>query len=586
MRPRTLLLFCFVFSSMGYTIDTLSLPFSRSQMKSVASSNKDIYFFGGMENSYPSSRVDVYNPTTKQIDNTLFLSSPVSKASVVVVKDMIFCVGGNSSFYELRIFNTTSKQNRTETLSASTLDYVGVNVLDIVLFAGGQSGGILLNISSGTLTPISLSNRRTKLAATASGKYAFFAGGSYQSQSSSTVDVYNRELQSWSTNYLSQGRENLAATAVMDLVLFAGGYSSVSLRESDVVDLFNSTARNWYNARLSAPRQYLAGISTSEIALFAGGLGGGFSDVVDIYNVTSNTWISATLGVGRGMIYPTGVSIGDRIFVGDGGFLNVFDFSPATTASSSLVSSLSSTVSSQTMYSESISTTATSSSFSVISTVTSMERSTTATSDDGRTSTSFTSSQSIETSDIRSSNIISNDLSSSETTSSNVDTSSLSTFTSSSENDTMEDRNSSQLSKEVLATVIVIPIVLAIVSTALVFFIIRKKRDVGADVPLEEASGLDANRHLVDTKPELTSVTVLHKLGEGSFGQVYYGRWQGTPVALKKLNQEEYKAFRKEAAILSTINHPNVIQFLGLYTSNDGFQYMVTEYAANGRIWC
>eukprot|EP01118_Nematostelium_gracile_P016855 TRINITY_DN7069_c0_g1_i4.p2 TRINITY_DN7069_c0_g1~~TRINITY_DN7069_c0_g1_i4.p2 ORF type:complete len:578 (+),score=74.00 TRINITY_DN7069_c0_g1_i4:2744-4477(+) len=370
----------------------------------------------------------------------------------------------------------------------------------------------------------------------------------------------------------------------MDLVLFAGGYSSVSLRESDVVDLFNSTARNWYNARLSAPRQYLAGISTSEIALFAGGLGGGFSDVVDIYNVTSNTWISATLGVGRGMIYPTGVSIGDRIFVGDGGFLNVFDFSPATTASSSLVSSLSSTVSSQTMYSESISTTATSSSFSVISTVTSMERSTTATSDDGRTSTSFTSSQSIETSDIRSSNIISNDLSSSETTSSNVDTSSLSTFTSSSENDTMEDRNSSQLSKEVLATVIVIPIVLAIVSTALVFFIIRKKRDVGADVPLEEASGLDANRHLVDTKPELTSVTVLHKLGEGSFGQVYYGRWQGTPVALKKLNQEEYKAFRKEAAILSTINHPNVIQFLGLYTSNDGFQYMVTEYAANGSL--
>ncbi len=51
--------------------------------------------------------------------------------------------------------------------------------------------------------------------------------------------------------------------------------------------------------------------------------------------------------------------------------------------------------------------------------------------------------------------------------------------------------------------------------------------------------------------PELTGVKLQRKLGGGNFGEVFYGVWNGTPVACKKLKtEEEFKEFIAEADLL------------------------------------
>jgi predicted Ser/Thr protein kinase len=49
----------------------------------------------------------------------------------------------------------------------------------------------------------------------------------------------------------------------------------------------------------------------------------------------------------------------------------------------------------------------------------------------------------------------------------------------------------------------------------------------------------------------IKNITIKHLLGEGKFGQVYLGEWNGTEVALKKLREgEDMNEFYREAAIL------------------------------------
>ncbi len=69
------------------------------------------------------------------------------------------------------------------------------------------------------------------------GNLAFFAGGSYADENNSdVVDIYNAETDTWTTTTLSVARGSLAATAVGDMVIFAGGGAAGGY--SDVVDIF------------------------------------------------------------------------------------------------------------------------------------------------------------------------------------------------------------------------------------------------------------------------------------------------------------------------------------------------------------
>lgn len=88
----------------------------------------------------------------------------------------------------------------------------------------------------------------------------------------------------------------------------------------------------------------------------------------------------------------------------------------------------------------------------------------------------------------------------------------------------------------------------------------------------------------------------LRELGSGTFGTVYYGKWRGTDVAIKRLKKSCFsgkssererlaKDFWREACILSHLHHPNVVAFYGVVPDGAGGTLAtVAEFMANGSL--
>ncbi|CAL5053995.1 unnamed protein product [Urochloa decumbens] len=88
----------------------------------------------------------------------------------------------------------------------------------------------------------------------------------------------------------------------------------------------------------------------------------------------------------------------------------------------------------------------------------------------------------------------------------------------------------------------------------------------------------------------------LQELGSGTFGTVYHGKWRGTDVAIKRINdrcfagkpseQEKMRSdFWNEASNLADLHHPNVVAFYGVVLDGPGGSIAtVTEYMVNGSL--
>ncbi|XP_058067496.1 uncharacterized protein LOC131216907 isoform X2 [Magnolia sinica] len=88
----------------------------------------------------------------------------------------------------------------------------------------------------------------------------------------------------------------------------------------------------------------------------------------------------------------------------------------------------------------------------------------------------------------------------------------------------------------------------------------------------------------------------LRELGSGTFGTVYHGKWRGTDVAIKRINdrcfagkpseQDRLRAdFWNEACKLADLHHPNVVAFYGVVLDGPGGSVAtVTEYMVNGSL--
>ncbi|KAF4359749.1 hypothetical protein F8388_008311 [Cannabis sativa] len=88
----------------------------------------------------------------------------------------------------------------------------------------------------------------------------------------------------------------------------------------------------------------------------------------------------------------------------------------------------------------------------------------------------------------------------------------------------------------------------------------------------------------------------IRELGSGTYGAVYHGKWRGSDVAIKRIKASCFSGrpsererligdFWKEALILSSLHHPNVVSFYGIVRDGpDGSLATLTEFMVNGSL--
>lgn len=80
------------------------------------------------------------------------------------------------------------------------------------------------------------------------------------------------------------------------------------------------------------------------------------------------------------------------------------------------------------------------------------------------------------------------------------------------------------------------------------------------------------------------------KVGQGGFGEVFLGEWQGKKVAIKKLTfkkvyqGDNLSKFINEINITSSLRHPNIVLYMGASIDKDNY-YMITEYLPKGSLF-
>lgn len=132
--------------------------------------------------------------------------------------------------------------------------------------------------------------------------------------------------------------------------------------------------------------------------------------------------------------------------------------------------------------------------------------------------------------------------------------------------------------------------VLAVFLVYKVIYSARKKKRLLSDTgesshPLVQAF-LFENKY--DDQIDMTEIKLGARIGKGSFGEVYLGIWQGTTIAVKKLpahriTEQFLKEFTREANLMKSLRHPNVLQFLGA-SLNPPDICIITEYMPLGSL--
>ncbi|XP_077221882.1 RAF-like serine/threonine-protein kinase 24 isoform X2 [Tasmannia lanceolata] len=107
-----------------------------------------------------------------------------------------------------------------------------------------------------------------------------------------------------------------------------------------------------------------------------------------------------------------------------------------------------------------------------------------------------------------------------------------------------------------------------------------------------EAEALDRGLQTIKNE-DLEEIKVL---GSGTYGAVYHGKWKGSDVAIKRIKSSCFSGrpsererliadFWKEALLLSSLHHPNVVSFYGIVRDGpDGTLATVTEFMINGSL--
>ncbi len=87
-------------------------------------------------------------------------------------------------------------------------------------------------------------------------------------------------------------------------------------------------------------------------------------------------------------------------------------------------------------------------------------------------------------------------------------------------------------------------------------------------------------------KPQPERYTKIKLLGEGSFGKAYLVHCENSgddavikEIDITRMTEEEKKEVLKEAKIMESLKHPNIIRFREVYKTKKGNLCIVMDYA-------
>jgi hypothetical protein len=206
----------------------------------------------------------------------------------------------------------------------------GGNKIFFVGNPGSPSATIdIYDVMTDVWTTSQLSIGRTQMATVTAGNKIFFAGGGWYDAGgdihpSKRIDILDLSTNTWSIDSLSEARYDLAAAAVGDKVIFAGGVRSDQVNDfnSSRVDIYNLSTHSWSNAVLSEPRSNLSAVTLGDSVYFAGGFTGFntvsgnteylTTDRIDIYDNISNSWSISSLTEAKQDL--AAIAAGNKIF--------------------------------------------------------------------------------------------------------------------------------------------------------------------------------------------------------------------------------------------------------------------------------
>eukprot|EP01119_Soliformovum_irregulare_P018797 TRINITY_DN5828_c1_g1_i3.p1 TRINITY_DN5828_c1_g1~~TRINITY_DN5828_c1_g1_i3.p1 ORF type:complete len:430 (-),score=114.88 TRINITY_DN5828_c1_g1_i3:174-1463(-) len=132
-------------------------------------------------------------------------------------------------------------------------------------------------------------------------------------------------------------------------------------------------------------------------------------------------------------------------------------------------------------------------------------------------------------------------------------------------------QSSSTMSTSTIAGIIagMIGFIIIVAVIVVVILVIRRKNR-GDEMEIE-----------MKRKFVLDDVVLGREIGSGAFGKVFQGRWLQTEVACKSIKKEQRHMIQGEIDILTSVRHPNIVQYFGLHERDDEC-YMVMEFMRDG----
>ncbi len=296
-------------------IGQLSQP--RTDM-AVASAGNKIVFAGGVfidqTSTYQnSSRVDIFDLSTQRWSGAELSVARHIMAATVNGNKIFFGGGevgdGTIPVATVDVYDVAANSWTVHNLSVPGNDIAAATVGDKVLFAGGDGGVIgrwkrsitvdIYNLSTNTWStaPLCSEGKKGWHAAVTLNNKVYIAGGEAHGGSwygSNRIDVYDNATNTWSADFLSQGKLGLSGIAVQNKIYWAGGktgrYPS-SLEITCSVEIKDINAGSSTVQSLSKPIAWSTPVVKDNKILFFGVNNmNPDTNKFDIYDIDTNSW--------------------------------------------------------------------------------------------------------------------------------------------------------------------------------------------------------------------------------------------------------------------------------------------------------